>query len=162
MGTQVDELISLLQRSLGQTLQILSALRDAELDESSGHICAMGGSAQDLLAHNVDHERMHVGQVYTARYNQKQMQFSRVDRMAAETLRARAELMASLIGLPDAALDAPMAEDAWTIRQMIEHTIYWERHSMDELARTTLRGRLPAIDAIDVRDPVYGALPAVE
>jgi uncharacterized damage-inducible protein DinB len=159
MGTQVDELIGLLQRSLGQTLQILSALRDAELDDPSGHICAMGGGVQDLLAHNVDHERMHVGQVYTARYNQKQMQFSRVDRMAAETLRARAELLASLIGLPDDALDAPMAEDAWTIRQMIEHTVYWERHSMDELARTTLRERLPEIEAIEVRDPVYGALP---
>lgn len=163
MGKQVDELIELLQSSMAQTMNVLKVLSEAELDDASEHPCAMGGTIHDLLAHNVDHERMHVGQVYTARYNQRKMQFSRADRMLADTLRARTELIASLIGLPDDALDARMAEDQWTIRQMIEHTIYWERHSIDDLARTKLRGRVPESDnpaLLEVRDPEMGALPA--
>jgi len=163
MGKQVDELVAMLQASLAQSMKVLSVLSDAELDDLSEHPCAMGGTVQDLLAHNIDHERMHVGQVFTARYNQRKMQFSRADRIMAETLRARTELIASLIGLPDDALDAHMPQDQWTIRQMIEHTIYWERHSIDELAHTKLRGRVPAdYDAaarVDVRDPDYGELP---
>jgi uncharacterized damage-inducible protein DinB len=144
MGQQVNALIDKLYASLQQTVTALSVLSDAELDELSPHPCAMGGTIHDLLAHNIDHERMHVGQVYTARYNLRKMQFSRVDRMIAETIRARAELIAALVGLPDDALDASMLQDHWTIREMIEHTIYWDRNSIDDLARTQLRGRMPA------------------
>src|SRR5574341_1080212 len=144
MGQQVDALLQKLAASLEQTVAVLAALSEAELDELSAHPCAMGGVIHDLLAHNVDHERMHVGQVYTARYNLRKMQFSRVDRLVAETIRARAELIAALVGLPDDALDAHLPQDQWTIRQMIEHTLYWERHSIDDLARTQLRGRAPA------------------
>ena len=162
MGQQVNELTQLLHESLAQTLSVLAALSDAELDEHSDHPCAMGGSVRDLLTHNIDHERMHTGQVYSARYSQRKMQKSEVDRLMAETLRARTELIAALIGLPDDALDAHTPDDEWTVRQMIEHTIYWERHSIDALARTQLRGRAPANDAqpaLAVTDPIYGALP---
>ena len=107
MGSQVDQLIAQLQASLAATLTALSALTDTELDVHSDHPCAMGGSVRDLLTHNIDHERMHVGQVYSARYGLKQMQKGQVDRLMAETLRARSDLMASLIGLPDEALDEP-------------------------------------------------------
>ena len=161
MGQQVNELSQMLQASLAQTLSVLSVLSDAELDEHSDHPCAMGGSLRDLLTHNIDHERMHTGQVFSARYSQRKMQISQVDRLMVETLKARVELIASLIGLPDDALDAPMADENWTVRQMIEHTIYWERHSIDELARTQLRGRAPANDdapPLEVTDPIYGQL----
>ncbi len=165
MGKQVDELITLLRESLAHSIKALLVLSDAELDEQSDHPCAMGGTIQDLLAHNIDHERMHVGQIYTARYNMRKMQFSRADRILADTLRARGDLIASLIGLPDDALDARTPQDEWTIRQMIDHTIYWERHSIDDLARTRLRGRVPAgyeegAARFDVKDPEFGALPA--
>jgi uncharacterized damage-inducible protein DinB len=165
MGQQVNALIDKLYESLQQTVTALSVLSDAELDEPSSHPCAMGGVIHDLLAHNIDHERMHVGQVYTARYNLRKMQFSRVDRLVAETIRARAELIAALIGLPDDALDAPMPQDQWTIRQMIEHAIYWDRNSVDDLARTQLRGRVPADYAahpIEAVDPDYGPLTSQE
>jgi len=79
----------------------------------------------------------------------------------AETLKARVELIASLIGLPDDALDARTPDDQWTVREMIEHTIYWERHSIDELARTQLRGRAPEtadLPPLEVTDPLYGHL----
>jgi uncharacterized damage-inducible protein DinB len=165
MGQQVNALVEKLYASLRQTMTALSVLSDAELDALSPHPCAMGGTIHDLLAHNVDHERMHVGQVYTARYNLRKMQISRVDRIIAETIRARAELIAALIGLPDDALDAPMPQDHWTIRQMIEHTIYWDRNSIDDLAQSQLRGRVPADYAahpIEAVDPDYGPLAPAE
>ncbi len=161
MGQQVNDLSQMLQASLAQTLSVLSVLSDAELDEHSEHPCAMGGSVRDLLTHNIDHERMHTGQVFSARYSQRKMQISQVDRLMVETLKARVELIASLIGLPDDALDAPMADEKWTVRQMIEHTIYWERHSIDDLARTQLRGRAPSngdLPPLEVTDPIYGQL----
>ena len=161
MGQQVNDLMQMLQASLAQTLGVLSALSDAELDEHSDHPCAMGGSVRDLLTHNIDHERMHTGQVYSARYSQRKMQKSEVDRLMAETLRARTELMAALIGLPDDALSARTPDDQWTVREMIEHTLYWERHSIDELARTQLAGRAPTngtYPPLAVTDPIYGKL----
>lgn len=161
MGKQVNALIEKLQTSLAETLDILARLSDAELDDPSDHPCAMGGTVRDLLTHNIDHERMHVGQVYSARYSLRQMQKSETDRLMAETLRARTDLIASLIGLPDSALDARTPDDQWTVREMIEHTIYWERHSIDDLARQKLALRLPANRPgleLDVTDPIYGKL----
>lgn len=144
MGKQVDELIEMLRASLVETLGVLAHLSDAELDDLSEHPCAMGGTVRDLLAHNIDHERMHAGQVYSMRYALRKMQTGAVDRLMAETLRARAELMAALIGLDDRDLDAQMPTDRWTIRETIEHTLYWERDSIDALAREKLGSRLPA------------------
>ncbi len=163
MGTEVNRLIAQLQASLNTTLSALAVLTDDELDAHSAHPCAMGGTLRDLLTHNVDHERMHVGQVYSARYGLKHMQKGQVDRLMAETLRARADLIAALIGLPDDALDARLPDEDWTVRQMIEHTIYWERHSIDDLIETRLRdrlandGRRTRID-FDVTDPTEGRL----
>lgn len=161
MGQQVNELMQLLQESLAQTLGVLAVLSDAELDERSDHPCAMGGTVRDLLNHNIDHERMHTGQVFSARYSQRKMQNSEVDRLMAETLKARTELIAALIGLPDDALDARTPDDQWTVRAIIEHTVYWERHSIDALARTQLAGRVPANGThppLAVTDPIYGKL----
>jgi uncharacterized damage-inducible protein DinB len=155
----------MLQSSLAETLEVLACLSEAELDDPSDHPCAMGGTVRDLLTHNIDHERMHVGQIYSARYSLRHMQQSQADRLMAETLRARTDLMAALIGLPDSALDARTPDDQWTIREMIEHTIYWERHSIDDLARQKLAQRLPtdrARLALEVTDPIYGKLLTLE
>jgi hypothetical protein len=108
---------------------------------------------------------MHVGQVYSARYSLRQMQKSEADRLMAETLRARTDLIASLMGLPDSTLDTRTPDDQWTIREMIEHTLYWERHSIDDLARQKLAHRLPADRPhlrLEVTDPIYGKLAMVE
>jgi uncharacterized damage-inducible protein DinB len=161
MGAQTTELIQLLRDSLDETLRVLAVLSDAELDDPSEHPCAMGGSVRHLLTHNIDHDRMHLGQVHSARYSLRQMQFSPVDRLLAETLRARMDLIAALIGLPDDALDARTPADEWTIRQMIEHTVYWERHSLDDLALTKLAGRVRVNGRrpeFTVADPIEGPL----
>lgn len=161
MGKQVDKLVEMLLSSLTETLAVLAHLSDAELDDLSGHPCAMGGTLRDLLNHNIDHEQMHAGQVYSLRYSLKKMQKGQVDRLMAETLRARANLIASLIGLDDKDLDGRTPDEDWTIREMIEHTLYWERHSIDDLAHSKLGHRLPddrPRAGIDVSDPLAGKL----
>jgi hypothetical protein len=161
MGKQVNDLIEQLLSSLTETMGVLAHLSDAELDDVSEHPCAMGGTVRDLLSHNIDHEQMHTGQVYSLRYSLRKMQKGQVDRLMAETLRARANLIASLVGLDDNDLDSQTPDDNWTIRQMIEHTLYWERHSIDDLAVTKLERRLPTDRpraGIDVSDPLAGTL----
>jgi len=161
MGRQVDALIGQLLASLNETLAVLAHLSDAELDDPSEHACAMGGSVRDLLNHNIDHERMHAGQVFSLRYDLRKMQKGEVDRLMAETIRERANLVASLIGLDDKDLDAPAKDDAWTIRQVIEHNLYWERHSIDDLGETKLGRRLPPDrprSGVEVSDPIEGPL----
>jgi DinB superfamily len=161
MGKQTDKLIEMLLLSLNETLAILSHLSDAELDDLSDHPCAMGGSVRDLLNHNIDHEQMHAGQVYSLRYGLRKMQKGQVDRLMAETIRARANLIATLVGLDDMDLDARIPDDDWSVREVVEHTIYWERHSIDDLADGKLKPRLPADRpraGLDVADPLEGKL----
>jgi hypothetical protein len=161
MGKQVDQLVEMLLSSVSETLGVLAHLSDAELDDLSEHPCAMGGSLRDLLNHNIDHEQMHAGQIYSLRYGQKRMQNGQVDRLMAETLRARANLVAALIGLDDKDLDRVAPDDDWTIREVVEHTLYWERHSIDDLAASRLKPRLPdkrPLARITVTDPLEGAL----
>jgi hypothetical protein len=95
MGKQTDELVQMLISSLSETLGVLAHLSDAELDDLSEHPCAMGGTERDLLTHNIDHEQMHAGQIYSMRYSMRKMQKGQVDRLMAETIRARANLIAA-------------------------------------------------------------------
>jgi len=161
MSKQTDRLIEMLLSSLNETLGVLSHLSDAELDDLSEHPCAMGGTVRDLLTHNIDHEQMHAGQIYSLRYSLRKMQKGQVDRLMAETIRARANLIAGLIGLDDLDIDARTPNDDWTIREVVEHTIYWERHSIDDLAEGRLKPRLPkgrSRATLDVADPLEGRL----
>jgi len=161
MGKQTDELVQMLISSLTETLGVLAHLSDAELDDLSEHPCAMGGTERDLLTHNIDHEQMHTGQIDGLRYSMKKMQKSQVDRLMAETLKARANLISALVGMDDLDLDRQVPDDDWTVRQIVEHTLYWERHSIDDLAEGKLKSRLPADrphSGIDVADPLEGRL----
>jgi len=161
MGKQTDELVQMLVSSLSETLGVLSHLSDAELDDLSEHPCAMGGTERDLLTHNIDHEQMHAGHIYSMRYAMRKMQKGQVDRLMAETIRARANLIAALVGMDDLDLDQQVPDDDWTVRQIIEHTLYWERHSIDDLANDKLKSRLSADrprSDINVTDPFEGQL----
>jgi uncharacterized damage-inducible protein DinB len=123
-------------------LDQLSPLGDDELDAPCGHPCATAGTVRSLLTHNIDHERMHVGQVYNIRYEAKMMQNEQVARLLAEWLRDRALLIASLYGLSDADLDRRHAEGQYSIRETIEHVLYWEKDSVEGLLaeRAAARG----------------------
>jgi len=95
----------------------------------------MGDGVRGLLVHNIEHERTHMGQVATLRFALKEMQRGHVHRFLAEWLRERVALVSVLIGLPDEALDTTHEEGEWSIRQNVEHVLYWEQDSVDHLAR---------------------------
>ena len=126
-------LIRALSDRIIDVLEQLSLLTDADLDAPCSHPCATGGTVRSLLTHNIDHERMHVGQVYNIRYETKSMQNGETARLLAEWLRDRALLISSLYGLSDAELDQRHREGEYSIREAVEHVLYWEKDSVEGL-----------------------------
>jgi uncharacterized damage-inducible protein DinB len=59
----VKALIRELQDEFNDTLSVLYDLPQDYLQQPCGHQCARGGSARDLLVHNIFHEKQHTGQV---------------------------------------------------------------------------------------------------
>ena len=131
--SKVDQLITKLLESMTQTLTKLQALEDAHLDHDCSHGCAMEDGVRGLLVHNIDHEKMHLGQIQNIRFGLNIMQRDFTDRLLAEWLRERAALVSTLVGLSDDALNMKQNEDEWSIRETVEHTLYWERNSTEHL-----------------------------
>lgn len=127
------KLLLTLQNAMDQTLEKLDGLEERQLDQACSHGCAMGNGVRGLLVHNIEHERAHAGQVANIRFEIKAMQNQSVHRLLAEWMRERAALAAVLIGLPDEALDARYREGEWSIREAVEHVLYWEKDSVDHL-----------------------------
>jgi len=140
-AANVTVLIRTLSDRIIDVLEQLSTLTDDELDAPCGHQCATAGTVRSLLTHNIDHERMHVGQVYNIRYEAKMMQNGEVARLLGEWLRDRALLISSLYGLSDEDLDRRHAEGEYSIRETIEHTLYWEKDSVDGLLAERMAAR---------------------
>jgi uncharacterized damage-inducible protein DinB len=87
--------------SFNETLAVLYDLPQASLQQPSCHGCARGGTARDLLLHNIFHEKQHTGQVWSVR---DQLQLLPV--LLSEYYTSRAQLVAALFGLRDDQLDA--------------------------------------------------------
>ncbi len=150
---QTDEVMTLI-RALNDrvvdSLEQLSTLTDADLDAPCGHPCATAGTVRSLLTHNIDHERMHVGQVYNIRYEAKMMQNGQVARLLAEWLRDRAVLISALYGLSDEDLDRTHADGEYSIREAVEHVLYWEKDTVDGLLAERATAAGVAAAAADV------------
>lgn len=131
---EVLELIRRLEMSLAQSVQRLEEIPTRYLGEPCRHGCARGGTVWDLLTHNIEHERMHTGQVVGTRDVLRCLQQDPKDRLVASFYLARAALIASLFGLGDEDLDRVPKEGEWSIRETIEHVLYWDRDSIDDLA----------------------------
>jgi uncharacterized damage-inducible protein DinB len=131
LNPAVQALIAQLQQQMNRALEVFAA---AEGAEASSHPCAMGGSLNDLLAHNAEHEKMHLGQISDRRYALGLLQKDPRHRYLAEWYRERAALIALLLDLPDHALDARTEEGATTIREIIEHVLFWDRDSVEDAA----------------------------
>ena len=151
------KLMKSLQQSMNETLDKLIGLTDEHLEHDCSHGCAMGDGVRGLLVHNIDHERMHLGQVHNMRFRLKTMQRDSVARLMAEWLRERAALASALVGLPDEALDMRVDENVWTIRETIDHTLYWEKDSTDHLVREqglkSAAGVAPSNDELGASSP---------
>ena len=125
-----DELALRLLRQLTETVETLLGMADDDLGFPTTHGCAMDGGIRRLLIHNAEHDRMHTGAVSTARFTARQMQESELGRLTHELIRERAELVGQLLQMPDDLLDAKAPNDEWSIREHVEHTLYWEQNSM--------------------------------
>ena len=141
--SEAKRLIKELQTSMNETLDKLYELSDEQLDSPCSHGCSMGDGVRGLLVHNIEHERMHLGQLGNIRFELRTMQRQHVDRLLAEWLRERTALAAVLVGLPDEAMDASYKEGEWSIREIVEHVLYWERDSADHLVREQNLGSAP-------------------
>lgn len=57
------------------------------------------------------------------------------ERFLAEWYRERAALIALLLDLPDEALDKSTGDGQTTIRQIVEHVLYWDADSVEHTAQ---------------------------
>ena len=124
-----------LLREAVASVERLAALDEDDLAFPTEHGCAMDGGIRRLLIHNAEHDRMHAGAVSTARYTARVMQESELGRLTRDLLRQRVELVGQLLAMDDDLLDAKAPNDEWTVREHVEHVLYWERNSMQQVGR---------------------------
>ena len=119
-----------------QTLTTMDALLEAsdrELTMPSSHACAQGKDVWTLIANDIDHEKIHTGQILEGRYESR-ITASPMQRLVAEWLAERARLIGSLIGLTDEQFNSETAPGQWTYRAVAEHVLALEQHSLKTIA----------------------------
>jgi uncharacterized damage-inducible protein DinB len=132
----VKTIIRRLQDSFNETLDVLYTLPQDYLQQPCGHGCARGGTARDLLVHNIFHEKQHTGQVWSVRDQLRLLPGwgnQDLPSLLADYYSARAQLIAALFGLTDDQLDAKPEDGGWTIRETVKHVLYSDRNSIDAL-----------------------------
>jgi uncharacterized damage-inducible protein DinB len=132
----VKATIRRLQDSFNETLNVLYDLPQDYLQQPCGHGCARGGTARDLLVHNIFHEKQHTGQVWSVRDQLRLLQGwgnQDLPALLADYYTSRAQLIAAIFGLTDAQLDTKPNDGGWTIRETVEHVIHWDRDSINVL-----------------------------
>ena len=139
MATKTDDvkaMIKRLQDSFNETLHALYDVPPAALQQPCAHGCARGGTARDLLVHNIFHEKQHTGQVWSVRDQLRLLPgwgSQDLPTLLADYYTSRAQLIAALFGLADDQLDAKPPDGGWSIRETIDHVLYWDRDSIDML-----------------------------
>jgi uncharacterized damage-inducible protein DinB len=139
MATKTDDvkaMIKRLQDSFNETLHALYDVPPAALQQPCAHGCARGGTARDLLVHNIFHEKQHTGQVWSVRDQLRLLPgwgSQDLPTLLADYYTSRAQLIAALFGLADDQLDAKPPDGGWSIRETIDHVLYWDRDSIGML-----------------------------
>lgn len=129
MAATVQETIRELTESTLATLETLAGRADQELEERSSHVCAQGKDVWTLITNDIDHEKIHVGQILEARYESRLTQ-NEMQRLIAEWLMERARLIGALVGLSDEQLNQEMAPGGWTYRAVAKHALLVEQTSL--------------------------------
>lgn len=129
MAETVRETMLELTRSMQQTLDTLVALADQELEEPSAHVCAQGKDVWALITNDIDHEKIHTGQILEARYESR-ITRSHMHRLIAEWLTERARLIGALVGMTDEQFNQETAPGGWTYRAVAKHTMLVEQDSL--------------------------------
>ena len=121
---------------LEQTIATMDALLEAsdrELTKPSSHACAQGKDLWNLITNDIDHEKIHTGQVLEGRYESRTTA-SPMERLVAEWLAERARFIGSLIGLTDEQFNTETAPGQWTYRVVAKHVLALEQDSIQTLA----------------------------
>ena len=133
MAATVREAIRELLEQTMTTIDTLLAASDRELPMSSSHACAQGKDVWTLLTNDIDHEKIHTGQVLEGRYESR-ITASPMERLVAEWLTERARFIGSLVGLTDKQFNSETAPGQWTYRVIAKHVLMLERDSLKTIA----------------------------
>jgi hypothetical protein len=132
MAESVRQTIRDLLQSTLETVEALLEASDAELPLPSSHVCAQGRDLWALITNDIDHEKIHAGQVCEGRYEARTTA-SPMERLVAEWLEERARFIGSFIGMTDEAFNSETAEGGWTYRRVATHVLAVERDSLNTL-----------------------------
>jgi hypothetical protein len=97
MAATVEGAIRELMEQTMVTMSALLAASDRELPMPSSHPCAQGKDVWTLLTNDVDHEKIHTGQILEARYESR-ITAAPMQRLVAEWIVERARFIGSFIG----------------------------------------------------------------
>jgi Mycothiol maleylpyruvate isomerase N-terminal domain len=110
----------------------LAASHD-ELTLPSSHACAQGKDLWTLLTNDIDHEKIHTGQILEGRYESR-ITASPLQRLMAEWLAERARFVGSLIGLTNEQFNAETAAGQWTYRVVAKHVLMLEQDTLKTIS----------------------------
>ena len=133
MAATVREAIAELLAQTSVTMEALLAASDRELAMPSLHACAKGRDVWTLITNDIDHEKIHTGQIVEGRY-ENGLTASPMQRLIAEWLVERARLIGSLIGLSDEQFNSETAPGQWTYRVVAKHVLRLEQDSLKTIA----------------------------
>jgi hypothetical protein len=131
-ATVRDAIRELLEQTM-VTMDTLLAASDRELPLPSSHGCAQGKDLWTLITNDIDHEKIHTGQVLEARYETR-ITASPMERLIAEWLAERARFIGALVGLSDEQFNRETAPGQWTYRAVAKHVVRLEQNSLETLA----------------------------
>jgi hypothetical protein len=129
MAATVRGAIKDLLEQMMTTIDALLATPEGELAMPSSHGCAQGKDLWALITNDIDHEKIHTGQVLEGRYESR-ITASPMDRLVAEWLAERARFIGALIGLSDEQFNAETAPGQWTYRVIAKHVLSLEQDSL--------------------------------
>ncbi len=133
MAATVREAIRELLQQTMATMDALLEASDRELPLPSSHGCAQGKDLWTLITNDIDHEKIHTGQVLEGRYESR-ITASPMQRLIAEWLEERARFIGSLAGLTDQQFNSETAPGQWTYRVIAKHVLMLEQDSLKTLA----------------------------
>ena len=133
MAATVRAAIRELMEQTMATMDALLEASDRELAMSSSHACAQGKDVWTLITNDIDHEKIHTGQVLEGRYESR-ITASPMQRLVAEWLAERARFISSLIGLTDEQFNSDTTPGQWTYRVVAKHVLTLEQDSLKTIA----------------------------
>jgi uncharacterized damage-inducible protein DinB len=132
---ELNRLIAEIQAQRERAMALLSTLTDEQLDLAfeTEEATEEGPFTIRRLLHRITtHHKDHLRHLLKARQGIGSPR-SELARILAEMQAARAELVASLIGLSDEDLDKPWQEGEWTVRQIVLHIVEMENMRLSHI-----------------------------